>query len=72
MYHSETLEGIGQSLAFARGKSGLQRAACLLTAGRSNPTESATENIPPVAIASGKEMDALRIEALTGKGEMAG
>ena len=48
------------SLLHGRGKSGLHRAVSLLTAGRGDPTESATENRPP--------MD-LRI---TGKGETVG
>ncbi len=30
------------------GKSGLRRAGCQVTPGRREPTESATENIPPV------------------------
>ena len=30
-----------------RGKSELHRAVCLVTRGRGDPTESATENIPP-------------------------
>ncbi len=29
------------------GKSGLQRAGCFLTGRRGDPTDSATENIPP-------------------------
>lgn len=29
------------------GKSGLHRAGCQITSGRREPTESATENIPP-------------------------
>jgi hypothetical protein len=32
-----------------RGKSGLHIAECQLTAGRGDPTESATENKPPMA-----------------------
>ncbi|MFC1754930.1 hypothetical protein ACFL96_16305 [Thermoproteota archaeon] len=36
------------------GKSGLQRAECLLTGGRSNPMESATENTPPCLFRQGK------------------
>ena len=42
--------------ACIRGKSGLHRAGCQLTAGRGDSQESATESIPP----------------LCGKGEMAG
>ena len=32
------------------GKSGLHRAGCQITSGRREPTESATENIPPWAV----------------------
>ncbi|TCK17528.1 hypothetical protein DFR30_0760 [Thiogranum longum] len=32
-----------------RGKSGLHRAGCQVTPGRRKPTESAAENIPPMA-----------------------
>ena len=32
-----------------RGKSGLHRVQCQVTPGRREPTESATENIPPYA-----------------------
>jgi len=34
---------------FPGGKSGLHRAGCQVTPGRREPTESATENIPPAA-----------------------
>ena len=36
------------------GKSGLHRAECQVTPGRREPTESATENIPPCFARSGK------------------
>ena len=42
--------GAGQAIAIRkvnRGKSELHRAVCLVTRGRGNSTESATENIPP-------------------------
>ena len=42
--------GVGQAIArriAAGGKSGLLRAGCQVTPGRREPTESATENIPP-------------------------
>jgi hypothetical protein len=41
--------GVGQTAAVRkrRGKSGLHRAGCQVTPGRREPTESATENIPP-------------------------
>ena len=37
-----------------RGKSGLHRAGCQLTAGGGDSQESATENNRPVPLASGK------------------
>jgi hypothetical protein len=36
------------------GKSGLHRAGCQVTPGRREPTESATENIPPTRFGAGK------------------
>jgi hypothetical protein len=42
--------GVDQAIAASRrgrGKSELHRAVCLVTRGRGDPTESATENIPP-------------------------
>ena len=39
---------------FRRGKSGLQRAGCWLTASRGDSKESATENKPPSVSAGGK------------------
>ncbi len=41
------------------GKSGLHRAGCQITSGRREPTESATENIPP----------SICLTAIQGKGE---
>ena len=45
---------VGQTIALcikARGgKSGLRRAGCQVTPGRCEPTESATENIPPACV----------------------
>lgn len=42
----------GQTVAFEykRGKSGLHRVECRLTAGRCEAMESATEKIPPMAL----------------------
>ncbi len=42
---------VGQAIALCqtrRGKSGLHRVKCQVMPGRREPTESATENIPPV------------------------
>gem|GEM_PF-3241297 len=36
------------------GKSGLRRARCQVTPGRREPTESATESIPPKRFGAGK------------------
>ena len=36
------------------GKSGLHRAECQVTPGGREPTESATENIPPKSLGTGK------------------
>ena len=55
------LESAKQSLLFSNdgGKSGLQRVECQVTPGGREPTESATENIPPASIS-----------IVVGKGEM--
>ena len=42
-----TLSWSSYRLFFIRGKSGLQRAECQLTAGERELMESTTENIPP-------------------------
>jgi len=51
MIYNKKLVGAGQAIAVPptrdRGKSELHRAVCLATRGRGDPTESATENIPP-------------------------
>ena len=41
-------DGRRRAAAYAGGKSELHRTGCRLTAGRREPTESATETIPPV------------------------
>ena len=50
--------GVGQAIAafLARcgGKSGLLRTRCQVTPGRREPTESATESIPPILIGKGE------------------
>ena len=54
----------GRGHASARGKSGLRRARCQVTPGRCRkaPTDSATENRPPMA----------SVRRRTGKGETVG
>ena len=57
------LKSAADRLRFAAGrgggKSGLHRAGCQITSGRREPTESATENIPP----------RICLETVRGKGE---
>ena len=53
--------GPGRKTAPGRGRSGLRRAGCWLTASRGDPQDSATENRPPMARS--------RNGAGTGKGE---
>jgi len=46
-------QGVNWAIAVMRndrGKSGLHRTECQITSGRREPTESATENIPPTLI----------------------
>ena len=50
--YTSARESAGQSLgSHPGGKSGLHRAGCQVTPGRREPTESATENIPPAGTA---------------------
>ena len=51
--------GTGRSAGSCRGRSGLHRAGCWLTASRGDPQDSATERKPPMA----------GLRARTGKGE---
>jgi len=48
--------GSGLPRVFARGKSGLRREECWLTARRGNPTASATESRPPVSTGKGERV----------------
>jgi len=50
--------GVGQTIAVVRygGKSGLLRTGRQVTPGGREPTESATENIPPTSVGKGEKV----------------
>ena len=54
MMPSEVSRAIAAWSLICRGKSGLQRAGCRLTAGRCEAMDSATESVPPRALVWGK------------------